>query len=40
MEAVRKLKLSDAFVHPEEMKEFEWTATMYNLLFIISTMVL
>lgn len=31
MEAVRKLKLSDAFVHPEEMKEFEWTATMYNL---------
>ena len=31
MESVRKLKLSDAFLHPQESHEFEWTATMYNL---------
>jgi hypothetical protein len=27
----QKLKLSDAFVHPDASLEFEWTATMYNL---------
>lgn len=31
MESVRKLKLSDAFVHPNTSHEFEWTAIMYNL---------
>lgn len=31
IEAVRKLRLSDAFVHPDTSHEFEWTATMYNL---------
>jgi hypothetical protein len=27
----QKLKLSDAFVHPDPSQGFEWTATMYNL---------
>ncbi len=31
MEAVRKLKLSDAFAQQDTSHEFEWTATMYNL---------
>lgn len=31
IEAIRKLKLSDSFIHPDEWNEFEWTATMYNL---------
>lgn len=30
-ESVKKLRLSDAFIHPTENGEFEWTATMYNL---------
>jgi hypothetical protein len=28
---LKKLKLSDAFIHPDTGREFEWTATMYNL---------
>jgi hypothetical protein len=28
---LQKLKLSDAFIHPDPGWEFEWTATMYNL---------
>lgn len=28
---VEKLKLSDAFIHPDHSSEFEWTATVYNL---------
>ena len=28
---VEKLKLSDAFIHPDNSSEFEWTATVYNL---------
>ena len=31
IEAIRELKLSDAFLHPDESHGFEWTATMYNL---------
>lgn len=31
VEAVQKLKLSDAFMHPDRKKEFEWTATVLNL---------
>ncbi|MDO4475285.1 MAG: hypothetical protein Q4B59_00680 [Lachnospiraceae bacterium] len=31
MAAVTKLKLSDAFIHPDEHNEFEWTATVINL---------
>jgi hypothetical protein len=29
--SVQKLQLSDAFEHPVDDKEFEWTATVYNL---------
>ena len=28
---VKKLRLSDAFIHPSDGADFEWTATMYNL---------
>ena len=31
MEPVRKLRLSDSFIHPDDENGFEWTATMYNL---------
>ena len=31
MPPIVKLKLSDAFIHPDDSGEFEWTATMYNL---------
>lgn len=30
-EDVEKLRLSDAFTHPDDSKEFEWTATMITL---------
>jgi hypothetical protein len=29
--SIEKLRLSDAFIHPCNKGEFEWTATMYNL---------
>jgi hypothetical protein len=30
-EPIEKLRLSDAFIHPCDKGDFEWTATMYNL---------
>jgi hypothetical protein len=30
-DSVIKLRLSDAFIHPDKSGDFEWTATMYNL---------
>lgn len=30
-DSVIKLRMSDAFIHPDKSGDFEWTATMYNL---------
>jgi hypothetical protein len=30
-DSVKKLRLSDAFMNPDDSGDFEWTATMYNL---------